>query len=261
MESRQHLLHAGRIFKPQPVNGSSHDFPETYEEFLEAFIQQGYEFIFFNELNASQRQLILRHDVDFDTRFALDAAIIEAEMGIRSTFFFLVRSSFYNILAPNDFENINRIKELGHKISVHFDPLIYDDVEEGLKQEVGIFQSCFQEEVDIISFHRPTESFRNLDTPLMGIEHTYQSKYFRDIKYFSDSTGVWRFGHPHESGEFSKKESLHILIHPIWWMVAGHSNLYKLETYFSQRIQKLKQEFSSNCIPFRQIEVKEKTTL
>lgn len=228
------------------------DLPESYQEFLSAFQDQGYDFVFFNELQSPEGQLVLRHDVDFDTSFALETARIEAAMGIKSTYFFLVRSNFYNILSPNDFENIQLIRDLGHKISVHFDPLIYDNVEEGLKQEVGMFQSCFQEEVDIISFHRPTEFFRNLNAPILGIEHTYQSKYFRDVKYFSDSTGVWRFGHPHASKEYIQRESLHILIHPIWWIVQGHSNLYKLENYFSQRIQMLKKEFSNNCIPFRQ---------
>jgi hypothetical protein len=225
----------------------------SYEDFLASFQKQGYSFCFFHELAEPEKQVVLRHDVDFDTHFALRTAEIEAEMGIYSTYFFLVRSNFYNIFSNEDHSNILKIRELGHQISLHFDPVVYEDFQKGLLQEARIFQSCFEEEVKIISFHRPNKFFQEYDAPVHGIEHTYQSKYFRDVKYFSDSTGLWRFGHPVDSQEFAERKSLHVLIHPIWWIVPGHSNLFKLETYFASRIQNLKQEFSDNCIPFREI--------
>jgi hypothetical protein len=54
--------------------------------------------------------------------------------------------------------------------------------------------------------------------------------------------------------EFSLQKSMHILIHPIWWMLdEPSSNLDKLKLYFEQRVQALKREFSNNCIPFRKI--------
>ena len=216
-------------------------------------MKKDYEFLFFKELSDARKQLVLRHDVDFDTSFALETARIEARMGIKSTYFFLLRSNLYNILSPNDFENVQEIRQLGHQISVHFDPTIYEDFHQGLQQEVAIFEACFKEKVDIISFHRPNTFFQGYDAPVMGIEHTYQSKYFRDIKYFSDSTGIWRFGHPADSMEYAQGKTLHVLIHPIWWVINGNSNLKKLEFYFTQRISALKQEFSNNCIPFRKI--------
>ncbi|MBK6905422.1 MAG: hypothetical protein IPH04_22145 [Saprospirales bacterium] len=225
----------------------------SYEDFLKTFLKDGYEFLFFQDINSSYKQLVLRHDVDFDTAFALETAKIEARLGVKSTYFFLLRSNLYNILAPADFENVQEIRSLGHQISVHFDPTIYDDFHQGLQQEVAIFEACFNEKVKIVSFHRPNAFFQEYDSPVMNIEHTYQSKYFRDIKYFSDSTGVWRFGHPADSMEFALGKSLHILIHPIWWVINGHSNLKKLESYFTQRIDALKHEFSNNCIPFRKI--------
>ncbi len=225
----------------------------SYDDFLTAFLQQGYDSFFFPELNLEERQLALRHDIDFDTNFALQTAVIEAELGIKATYFFLLRSSFYNIFSPQDYDNVYKIKELGHSISIHFDPLLYEDFHKGLAQEVEIFRKHFDTEVEVISIHRPNDFFQKYDTPIMGIEHTYQNKYFRDIKYFSDSTGVWRFGHPHDSEAFSNRQPLHVLIHPIWWMVRGASNLDKLRTYYASRTQHLKSEFYNNCIPFRTI--------
>ena len=225
----------------------------SYELFLQTFLDQGYSFCFFQELNDPKKQVVLRHDVDFDTAFALQSAKIESALGIKSTYFFLLRSNFYNIFSPEDFENIQRIRALGHEVSIHFDPSIYEDIHKGLQTEVRIFREFFGLEVEIISLHRPNTYFQEYDAPIFGIEHTYQSKYFRDIKYISDSTGVWRFGHPFDSTEFLQQKSLHILIHPIWWMLDGYSNFEKLRTYYAQRVEALKLDFFNNCIPFRKI--------
>lgn len=225
----------------------------SYQHFLQAFKDQGYQFCKFSELNEPKKQIALRHDIDFDTNFALQSALIETEMGIQSTYFFLLRSNFYNIFSPQDYENISLIREMGHTISVHFDPSIYEDFHEGLKKEVMLFREFFREEVSIISLHRPNAFFQEFDAPIFGIEHTYQSKYFRNVKYISDSTGVWRFGHPFDTPEFAQQKSIHLLIHPIWWMLEGSTNLDKLQLYYAQRINSLKTDFSNNCIPFRKI--------
>ena len=225
----------------------------SYEEFLKGFLSHGYTFGFFQELSHPKKQVALRHDIDFDTNFALQSALIESKLGIRATYFFLLRSHFYNILSPQDFENIQFIRKLGHCISIHFDPSIYEDFHKGLQMEMSLFRDIFNLEVNLISLHRPNTFFQEMDQPIHGVEHTYQSKYFRDVKYFADSTGVWRFGHPFDSQEFIQQKSLHILIHPIWWMLDGPSNLDKLKQYFGHRVQSLKTEFSNNCIPFRNI--------
>lgn len=225
----------------------------SYSVFLQAFLDQGYDFRFFPEINQTHGQIALRHDIDFDTNFALQSARIEAGLGIKATYFFLLRSNFYNIFSPEDYKNIEAIRELGHTVSIHFDPAIYEDFHKGLQTEVKLFREFFNLEVGIISLHRPNRFFQEFDAPIFGIEHTYQSKYFRDVKYFSDSTGVWRFGHPVNSAEFAQQKTLHVLIHPIWWMLEGQTNFDKLRAYYTQRVNALKSEFYNNCIPFRKI--------
>lgn len=235
-------------------NGTMPDFRfGPYDEFLKTFIKQGYQFCFFPEIRQPKNQIALRHDIDFDTQLALQSARVEAQLGIRATYFFLLRSSFYNIFSPQDIQNVLEIRELGHHITIHFDPTVYEDFHQGLQWEAALFREMFRQEVNIISLHRPNVFFQEFDEPIFGIEHTYQSKYFRDIKYFADSTGVWRFGHPFDSAEFIQQRSLHVLIHPVWWMLDGASNLDKLRTFYAQKIQSLKTDFSNNCIPFRSI--------
>jgi hypothetical protein len=225
----------------------------NYREFLESFQSAGYEFLYFRELTKPLGQFVLRHDIDFDTGMAAQCAVIERELGVKATYFFLLRSKFYNIYSAQDFENVKKIQALGHEISIHFDPVIYDDFHAGLRKEVSLFTQIFETDVRIISLHRPNTFFQSFDEPIFGIEHTYQSKYFKKVKYFADSTGVWRHGHPGQSEDFKERKSLHVLIHPVWWMTDAANNKEKLKVHYAQRLQELKKEFCANCIPFRDI--------
>lgn len=232
---------------------SSTTFLGDYRDLLQGFLDEGYAFRYFGEQRRKHGEIILRHDVDFDTHMALKTAQIETDLGIKATYFFLLRSNFYNIFSATDFDQVLAIRELGHSISIHFDPLLYQDFHQGLAEEIKIFEQLFQEKVEIISLHRPNDFFKTYDTPIHGVEHTYQTKYFKEIKYFSDSTGFFRFGHPFNSEEFAQNKSIHLLIHPIWWIMHGGSNLEKLRKYYEQRRESMKKDFFNNCIPFRDI--------
>ncbi len=250
--SEEHSAHPARRRMRTCESPSKPSFGR-YRDFIAAFLERGYRFCFFSELSEPFHQVVLRHDVDFDTRFALRLATEEKELGIRSSFFFLLRSPMYNVLQPQHYENIQCIRDMGHVVSLHFDPSIYRDFERGLKMEVEMFERLFQTKIEIVSLHRPSPFFQQFDAPIAGIEHTYQSRYFRDVKYLSDSTGVWRYGHPFDTPEFAEGRSIHLLIHPIWWVVGGETNLDKLRKYYRQRVDALKADFSENCLPFRQL--------
>ena len=224
-----------------------------FELFIKELKRQEYDFVFFKELNKSHNQVIIRHDIDFDVKLALDIAKIEYKNEIKSTFFFLIFNESYNPFSKNNFDMINEIKEMGHKISIHFDPVTYSDFEKGFKLEKKLFETLFNVNVEIISLHRPNEYFQNHNQLIDGCEHTYMDKYFKEIKYVSDSTGVFRFGHPFNTQEFLEKKSLHILIHPLWWTLEGSSNHSKLKTFFEYKKRLLKSHYSLNCKPFNDI--------
>ncbi len=226
----------------------------NYSGFLETLLEADYSFVFFDSvLDHGGKRVALRHDIDFDTGYALNAAEAEKELGIQSTYFFLLRSEFYNVLSPENYDNISRIRDLGHKISIHFDPTIYEDYNEGLLREIQYFDAVFGEKVDLISLHRPNDFFLKSNESIHGVEHTYLFKYFKELKYFADSKGQWRYGHPFDSEEFKRRESLQILVHPIWWFFGNHSVEDKLRKYWDIRTESLKTEFEINCIPFREI--------
>src|SRR4051794_14022454 len=66
--------------------------------------------------------VLWRHDVDASVHRALVLARIEAELGVRSTYFFALRSEFYNLLESGVTRRAREILELGHWLGLHFDP-------------------------------------------------------------------------------------------------------------------------------------------
>ncbi|MDA9555045.1 hypothetical protein N9R54_02305 [Pelobium sp.] len=224
-----------------------------YGTFLNLFLENDYTFIFFNELTSANNQIILRHDIDFDCELAYLMAKIESDINIKSTFFFLVSSDSYNIISESNYNYIKKIKDLGHQISIHFDPLVYNDYRNGLDKEVEIFQKIFGQDVEIISLHRPNQFFLESNEPISGIAHTYQDKYFKNIKYFADSTGLWRFGNPLNSREFKERMSLQVLVHPVWWITKGANNKTKIKTNYLKKLEEIKNHYIKNCKSFSEV--------
>ena len=78
--------------------------------------------------------------------------------------------------------------------------------------------------IDIISFHRPLKKYIQSNKSVFGISHTYQSKFMKKIKYFSDSRNKFSYGNPLSTLEYKKNISMQILIHPIWWVSKFNQN-------------------------------------
>ena len=53
--------------------------------------------------------------------------------------------------------------------------------------------------------------------------------------------------------EFKENKNMQLLIHPIWWFVSGKSNTEKIKKYYYSRVNNLKNDFSSNSNPFKEI--------
>lgn len=225
-------------------------FPD-YESFLEDFRKNGYSIA---PLTADKLEdqgwLYLRHDIDFDCRLALEMAELEARLGVRATYFFMLCSDSYNLLSEINSTIVKSIKALGHKISIHFDPVRYRDFEAGLRKEISVFESFFQSEVDLISLHRPNDFFLSHDKKISGTSHTYQSKYLNNIKYVADSRGSFRYGSPFETDAFRYRKSIHLLIHPIWWMMPTSAPQKTLDNFVLQRVAQLQEHVEANCVKY-----------
>lgn len=222
-----------------------------YKILISSFLDKGYQTDFFSDSIPVKGKLILRHDIDFDIKYAFQLSQIEDELNIKSTYFFMLGSKFYNILERENIEMIESIKSRGHKISLHFDPTIYTDIESGLLREVALFESLFKTQINYISIHRPSTYFLNNANTIAGINHTYQPIFFKKIKYFADSQGSFRYGHPLDSDEFKSFNTIQLLIHPIWWVTQSQTVISKLNEFLETRIGQFKQHMAFNCIPYK----------
>ena len=91
----------------------------TFIILLKTLQKANYKFQTFAEYLKSPepRVVILRHDVDAKKLNSLRTARIEAEMGIKSTYYFRIVSQSF------DPEIIRQIAELGHEIGYHYEDL------------------------------------------------------------------------------------------------------------------------------------------
>lgn len=166
--------------------------------------------------------MILRHDVDQSLSQTVKMAELEAEEGVRSTWFVLLRTDFYNVFSKAGTEALWHIRSLGHEIGLHFDEASYapalgpDEVVQNIIKECGLLSALLETRVSTVSMHRPSKSTLEADFQIPGIVNSYGKTFFRDFKYLSDSRRRWR--EPVldiiRSGEFDR---LHILTHAFWY--------------------------------------------
>ncbi len=195
-----------------------------YDNFLNKFLDKDYKFVFFSDFKSSKdSQIILRHDIDHSCAVAHKMAKMEFSKKIHSTYFFLITNNSYNLLSSKNKRIVQEINKMGHKISLHFDPSIYNDINEGLLYEIDLFQMAFDVKIDIISLHKPLPLYldKNKDSQLINFSTTYDDKFFKEISYFADSRGSFRFGNPYDSKEFIANKNMQLLIHPMWWFGEG----------------------------------------
>lgn len=185
-----------------------------------------------------KNQLILRHDIDFDIKAAYEIAVIEHELNVKSTFFFLLRGDFYNLINSENYDLVKKIESLGHKISLHYDIEIYTNPQKELIAEIKIFEDFFNTKIDIISIHRPSKDFLKNPNNYFNVTNTYEDKYFKKISYFADSGGRFRFGNPLESPDYKLNHNIQLLTHPIWWT----SSLSSVDDILNQLIKSRKSD-------------------
>lgn len=196
-----------------------------YREMLRAGGAAGYRFAGFGELSAhgaaQTRLCLLRHDCDNDLVAAARLAEIEAEEGVRSTFFLMLRSALYNLLAPTGRTLVRRILDRGHWLGLHFDESVVAGepdarVSELVDRERQTLREEFGQEIGVVSFHQPGR--RILDNRIkLACLNTYDRQDMAGVHYTSDSNLVFRGGEPDALFAEGAHRRIQILIHPEWW--------------------------------------------
>lgn len=200
---------------------------EGYRSLLSTALESGYSFVDYDTAMASVRQseskllCVLRHDCDNDLVAAHFQAMIEAELGIMSTYFIFLRSAFYNPFSQPNRQLLNDIISKGHRLGLHFDEHAYPGLDDdAMAKRVEIEREWMSREygapVDAVSFHQPTS--RVLENLIkIDCTNTYDREDMAGIFYISDSNKGWKNQSPSDLFHNRTHQRIQILVHPEWW--------------------------------------------
>lgn len=222
---------------------------------IEELLSRGYVARGFGDADAAKAHLILRHDIDVSLAHALSIAEVEAEIGVRASYFVLLRSPLYNPFGPRDLTIIHRLRALGHEIGLHFDASLYANdwaqLNDAATCECAALEAMTGEPVTTISLHRPAKALLGDKRSLGGRLHAYQPRFFGEMGYCSDSRGAWHHGHPLDHDTVAKGRALHLLTHPVWWTGGAEADVTRrLDMWMSQRMVEIRRELSADIQPY-----------
>ena len=183
----------------------------TYNSYLE-LINEGLE---------KDVGFFFRHDVDISLKKAVEMAEFENKNGIKSTYYILLSSPYYNALEAENLQRIRTLRELGMGIGLHYDNSIkLQDANQCCSEiiiQLGMLQHHIGElEEKSVTFHKP---LRGVDingetVNLLNLSNIYSPNFDRRFKYISDSGHNWR-ENPYDI--IDTNDMVHINTHPEWY--------------------------------------------
>ena len=170
--------------------------------------------------------LILRHDIDLDLSAAPAVALLEHELGIRSSFCCMTTSELYNVLAPENRLHLRELADHGFDVGLHFWPAAYPELDgrdagalaERVAGEARLLEDIVGREVVSVSLHNPSASGRY--PAFEGYRCAYDPPMFAPGRYLSDSRMVLRED-PAAFVERTKGGVAQLLLHPEHFTASG----------------------------------------
>jgi hypothetical protein len=191
-----------------------------YERFIRELRSAGYDDRTFGD-DLGEGDVLLRHDVDLSLESAIRMARLEADMGVRATYFVLLSSPLYNPLTGTARDRVREIESLGHDVALHFSTHEYwdgsrvpttDALEARVREEREVLDTVADRTAEAVSFHIPPQWV--LDRAFDGLRSAYAPEYFSDAGYIADSGQRWREDRPRIA---DLPETVQVLTHPGLW--------------------------------------------
>ena len=191
--------------------------------------------------------ILLRHDIDFCLDPALDLAKLEKQHNIKSTYFILLHSTFYNSLSSYNALIIQQISKLGHEIGLHYDtnflPNSDKKFEKLIEMEANLLGNLINKKITSIAQHNPTISRKR--PRISNFLDANSADVIKEMTYISDSNQHWR--RSCMCNHIFKINKLQINTHPVWWrkkpkshpLKARMSSLFRVHSS-ARRFEKLK---------------------
>ena len=197
---------------------------DDYRYMIELIKKNGYIITDYHQYKEYSKPCILRHDIDYSIDKAVAFAAMENKLNIRSTYFVLITSDFYNVLSTENRMKLLQIISYGHEVGLHFDETVYSDnnIADHILYERNLLSNLLNADISTVSMHRPSKKVLEDNLIIPGMINTYNDDFFKIFKYVSDSRMNWREDVLNYI-ETKRYDRLHILTHPFWYGEKEHS--------------------------------------
>jgi hypothetical protein len=204
---------------------------EAYRSLIERALHQGYRFGSFLDADdaGGKGRIYLRHDVDFSLDAAVELANLNASLQVVGTFFVLLRSDIYNLLSPRALAQVRRLRSLGQLVALHYarglEPLEGPRLARAVTTDFELVRSSLPDLQPVFSWHNPTpEMIRHgLGLVVPGLVNAYGPRFLDGARYYSDSNLRYSVSELLDLFVPGPGPSLHLLLHPINWVIGGTS--------------------------------------
>lgn len=219
---------------------------ENYRRLLKMAINEGFEFISYQDTtDPDKKEMLWRHDVEFEPDIALEMAEIEHGLGVKATYFFQIHSTYYNLFDEYYRDVFNKIVQLGHYVGLHFDCRYYgigkeEDLQRYIELDRNYFEEVLKVKINAFSFHNTTPFTQScLAYEYGGLINVYSSYFKTNYQYCGDSLGYWRFDRLEDVLQDKNVKHLHVLTHDANWSHEVLSPRARLERAFHNKADRL----------------------
>ncbi len=219
---------------------------DNYRRLVRMAVDKGFQFILHkDEFVPERKDVIWRHDVEFEPDIALKMAQIEHDLDVQATYFFQLHSPYYYLFDEYYSNVFQMIKELGHHCGLHFDCRYWGIKDEKELDEYIILDSQYLEknvgvEIDTFSFHNTTPFTQScLNYRYGGLINVYASFFKEHYNYCGDSLGYWRFDRLEDVLNNEKVKHLQVLTHDANWTDAVLSPRKRFAKAMRDRAERL----------------------
>ena len=185
-----------------------------YGELILHLLQADLTIIDSDKFTSDAPGIWLRHDVELCLQSAVEMAQLENDLEVPSTYFVCMESPFFDAIRSRLGGFLERLLDLGREVSFHL----------VLSASSASVERRLQDYVDSID-GLPVPSLITYHAPGVPSEALAQAPHGHGVyaplaggtcKYFSDSTGRWRWGDPRFAG-LAPTDTVQLLTHPFWW--------------------------------------------
>jgi len=197
--------------------------------------QERFPLIGYAEYKEHQRFVIWRHDVEYCVPEMSVLARIDADEGIKSTFFLQLHSELYNFWDADTVKQIKQWVAWGHELGLHFDcgfhgNEVFDHIEETISFERKLLEEIYDTQISSFSYHNPNNESLRYQDDYAGLINAYNKDFFHGpITYVSDSNGRWREQTIRDVLTEPRTTKAQINTHDTWWTDERIPQIEKLE--------------------------------